>query len=138
MPPPSASAVAFRDDQPSRRRLPTPSRAYRRRSSGVRVSSRSGMPLGRERRPAARQQPLRERALDARLELEELLEIRPFPDDVANARRQLLPGGLGRLPEVDGAPAVALGVGDPQLEPQALDRPERVDGLVAQVLAQAV
>src|SRR3954466_6978066 len=70
-----------------------------------------------ERGPATGQQRIGEHALDARLEVEVLLEVGVLADHVARAAGQLLPALLLGLPEVNGAPAVALLVGDPELEP---------------------
>src|SRR3954465_11646787 len=76
---------------------------------------------------------LGEAALDRGLDVEVLGDVRILADQLACPARQLLRGRLGRLPEVDGAPAVGRLVRDPGLEAQALHLLEGVDRLVVQV-----
>src|SRR4051794_39611020 len=128
---PPAARRAFRPGSRALRRSPS-SLDHTTRVSRVRFATRSRSGEGR---PAAAQRRVGVGALDARLEVEPLLEVRVLADELAGAAGERLPAGLLGLPQVDRAPAVALLVGDPHLEAQARDLAERVDRLLAQVLA---
>jgi hypothetical protein len=81
---------------------------------------------------------LDETALDRRLEVELLDDLRIFPDQVAHTGRQHLVGLLPRLEEVEGSPALTQRVRDPRLEAQPLDLGELVDRLIAKIAAKLV
>ena len=89
-----------------------------------------------EREAEPRELVLDEAALDRRLEVELLDDLRILSDQVAHTGRQHLVGLLPRLEQVEGAPALAQRVRDPRLEAQPFDLGELVDRLVAKVAAK--
>jgi hypothetical protein len=74
--------------------------------------------------------------LDRRFDVELLADVGLLADQLARSARQVLPSGLRRLPDVDGAPAFGRVVRDPRLEAEPRDLGELLDGLVAQVAPQ--
>ena len=71
-----------------------------------------------------------------RLEVEHLDDLRVLADQLARPRRQLLLGGLPRLPDVDRAPALGRPRRRPTLEEEPRDLLELLDRLVAEVAPQ--
>src|SRR2546427_10863167 len=72
-------------------------------------------------------------ALDRRLDVEGLADVRVLPDQLPVAAWNGLFRRLVGLPQVDGAPALGRLVRDPGLEAETRDVGERLDGLVGEV-----
>ncbi len=77
-----------------------------------------------------------EAALDRGLDVELLGDVGLLADQLARPARKRLPRSFDRFPDVDRAPALGRLVGDPELQPQALQLLELVDRLVHEVAAQ--
>src|ERR687886_259406 len=73
---------------------------------------------------------------DRRLYLEPLLEVGSFPMSSRARLGNATCRGRSRLPQVHGAPAIRLLVGNPRFGAQAANLGERLDGLVAQIAAE--
>jgi hypothetical protein len=77
-----------------------------------------------------------EEALDGRLDVELLADVRILADQLAGLARHFPLGCLAGLPEVDRTSALGCLVRDPGLEAKPRDVLERIDRLVAQVAPQ--
>src|SRR5438876_1067151 len=87
-------------------------------------------PLRLERKTPPRELLDRERALDRRLDVELLADVRLLTDQLTSSARQLLASRLRRLPEVDRSPALGHLVRDPRLEAQARNLLDLIDRLI--------
>ena len=89
-----------------------------------------------ESETAARELLHRVRALDRRLDVELLTDVRLLADQLARSARQFRAGSFHRLPEVDRPLALGHLVRNPCLEAQAGNLLELIDRFVPQVAPQ--